>query len=98
MELLLTRLGVVLVALSLLPWLVVLGAPIALGASARAAAWSGGAAIIAEVLFWIGVALLGKPVWSAVKEQGWRKVPSALWQRFLGREVESSARTSSSSQ
>jgi hypothetical protein len=92
MELLLTRLGVVLVALSLLPWIVVLGAPIVLGASTRAAAWSGASAIIAEVLFWIGVALLGKPVWNAVKEQGWRKVPSALWRRFLGREE--GARTS----
>jgi hypothetical protein len=86
MELFLTRIGVVLVALSFVLWLVVLGAPIALGATARAAALSGGSALVAEVLFWIGVALLGKPVWTAVKEQGWRKVPSALWRRFAGRD------------
>jgi hypothetical protein len=79
------RVGVMLLAASILLWLVVLGAPFFLGATTRAAAWSGAAFVLAEVLFWVGVAALGKPLWTAARARGWRGVPGALWERLRGR-------------
>ena len=77
------RLGLLLVGLKVLAWAVALGAPVAWGATTETAAWSGGTLVVSEVLFWIGIALLGKPVWTSIREKGWRRVPHALWHRFF---------------
>ncbi|HEY0638572.1 MAG TPA: transporter suffix domain-containing protein [Pseudonocardiaceae bacterium] len=38
-----------------------------------------GLVITREVVFWIGVLLLGRETWRVTKELGWRRAPRALW-------------------
>ncbi len=73
------RLGVLLIVLSFLGWLLILAVPF-LGLNGGAAVATGvGLAIGAEVIFWLGVVLVGRDTWKLAKEHGWRSVPSALW-------------------
>jgi hypothetical protein len=72
------RLGLVAVVLSFVPWLAIAAAPLfglSLGASAGLAA---GLAVAAEVLFWAGLALVGKDTWQAIRARGWRRAPREL--------------------
>ena len=76
------RVGVVAIALSFLPWLAIAVAPL-LGVSLGAGIGVVGVSlVVAEVLFWTGLALAGKDTWRAIKAHGWRRAPRAL-ARFL---------------
>jgi hypothetical protein len=35
-------------------------------------------AVVAEVLFWVGLALAGKDTWQTIKARGWRRAPREL--------------------
>ncbi len=73
------RLGVLLIVLSFLGWLLILAVPF-LGLSGGAAVATGvGLAVGAEVIFWLGVVLIGRDSWTLAKKHGWRAVPGALW-------------------
>jgi hypothetical protein len=72
------RLGVVLIALSLLPWLALTVLPF-LGLGTAAFAAGGGLIVVAEVAFWLGLVLVGRDTWSLARSHGWRHVPGTLW-------------------
>jgi hypothetical protein len=72
------RVGLIAIALSLVPWLMIAAAPLlglSLGASAGLIT---GLLVVAEVLFWAGLALAGKDAWHTVKARGWRRAPREL--------------------
>lgn len=72
------RVGLIAIVLSFVPWLAIAAAPLlglSLGASAGLVA---GALVVAEVLFWAGLALAGKDTWQTIKARGWRRAPREL--------------------
>lgn len=72
------RTGLVAIALSFVPWLAVAAAPVlglSLGESAGLVA---GALVVAEVLFWAGLAMAGRETWQTIKARGWRNAPREL--------------------
>ena len=72
------RIGLIAIALSVVPWLAIAAAPLlglSLGASAGLVT---GALVVAEVLFWAGLAMAGKDTWQAIKARGWRNAPREL--------------------
>jgi hypothetical protein len=72
------RVGLIAIVLSFVPWLFMAAAPLfglSLGAAAGLVA---GLLVVAEVLFWAGLALAGKDTWQAVKARGWRHAPREL--------------------
>lgn len=72
------RVGLVAIALSFVPWLMIAAAPLfglSLGASAGLVT---GLLVVAEVLFWAGLTLAGKDTWQTVKARGWRRAPREL--------------------
>lgn len=72
------RVGLIAVVLSFVPWLLVAAAPLLglpLGTSAGLVV---GSVVLAEVLFWAGLALAGKQTWQTVKARGWRHAPREL--------------------
>lgn len=72
------RVGLIAIALSFVPWLFIAAAPLfglSIGAGAGLVA---GLLVVAEVLFWAGLALAGKDTWQAVKARGWRHAPQEL--------------------
>src|SRR5690348_8753887 len=72
------RVGLIAIALSFVPWLLIAVAPLfglSLGAGAGLVA---GLLVVAEVLFWAGLVLAGKDTWRAVKARGWRHAPQEL--------------------
>ena len=72
------RLGLIAIVLSVVPWLAIAGAPL-LGLSLSAGAGLvAGALVVAEVLFWVGLALAGKDTWQTIKARGWRRA-HASW-------------------
>jgi hypothetical protein len=72
------RLGLIAIVLSVVPWLAIAGAPL-LGLSLSAGAGLvAGALVVAEVLFWVGLALAGKDTWQTIKARGWRRAPRKL--------------------
>ena len=72
------RLGLIAIVLSVVPWLAIAGAPL-LGLSLSAGAGLvAGALVVAEVLFWVGLALAGKDTWQTIKARGWRRAPREL--------------------
>jgi hypothetical protein len=74
------RVGIVLWALSWIPYGVILG----LSGTALTAAWG-----IEILLGIIGLALAGTEFGQAVKEKGWKRAPGIAWHAFLhGRDVE----------
>lgn len=79
----LLRVGVLLIVLSLLPWIALAALPFLGLGGARAAATAGGLVIAAEVLFWCGLALAGRETWQTARAHGWRAVPRELWRLLL---------------
>jgi hypothetical protein len=72
------RLGLIAIALSVVPWLAVAAAPL-LGLSLSASAGLvAGLAVVAEVLFWAGLAMVGKPAWQVIRARGVRHAPREL--------------------
>ena len=82
------RVGLVAIALSFVPWVVIAAAPL-LGLSlAASAGLVAGLLVAAEVLFWSGLALAGKETWQTVKARGWRHAPRELGRLLVhGRET-----------
>ena len=79
MDHVLLRIGVVLMIVSVLPWLTLLVLPF-LGLSGGDTAAAVGALLVAaEILFWLGVVLAGRDTWRLARSQGWRRVPGGLW-------------------
>jgi hypothetical protein len=76
------RVGLALIVLSLLLWVGLAIVPFVGGAAARAVA-AGSLVVAAEVTFWLGLALAGKPTWRAVKACGWRRAPRELAAIFV---------------
>jgi hypothetical protein len=77
------RVGLIAIALSVVPWIVVAATPLlglSLGAVAGLVA---GSLVAAEVLFWAGLALVGKDTWQTVKAQGLRRAPRELARMFV---------------
>ncbi len=72
------RVGLVAIVLSFVPWLAIAVIPL-LGLSlAGVAGLIAGSLVVAEVLFWTGLALAGKDTWQTIKSQGWRRAPREL--------------------
>ncbi|MDT7578856.1 MAG: hypothetical protein QOK35_116 [Pseudonocardiales bacterium] len=72
------RVGLVAIALAFVPWVMIAAAPLLglpLGAIAGLVT---GLLVVAEVLFWAGLALAGKDTWQTVKARGWRRAPREL--------------------
>jgi hypothetical protein len=76
----LVRLGAGLIAISCLLWGVLLVVPFLPGTAAQRGGRSGIVFVAAEIVWWIGVALVGGAAWRVVRGQGWRRLPGALWQ------------------
>jgi hypothetical protein len=72
------RFGILAIVASFLPWLAIALAPLVGLSLAGAAGFVGAAVVVAEVLFWGGLALAGKDTWQAVRAEGWRRAPRAL--------------------
>ena len=79
------RFGVGLVAASFVCWIGVLGAPIIgrLSSVRTGVTVAGTSFVIAEVTFWIGLALMGRDSWAAAKKHGWRRLSGVLWEMLL---------------
>jgi len=72
------RMGLIAILVSFLSWLAIAGVPL-LGLRADASVAAVAAlAILAEVLFWAGLALVGKDTWQAIRSHGWRRAPGQL--------------------
>ena len=72
------RVGLIAIVLSFVPWLAIGVAPL-LGLSLGASAGLVGVAlVVAEALFWIGLAMAGKDTWRTIKARGWRRAPREL--------------------
>jgi hypothetical protein len=72
------RVGLIAILLSFVGWLAILGVPF-LGLQAGASvAVAAALAILAEILFWAGLALVGKDTWQAIRSHGWRRAPRQL--------------------
>ena len=72
------RVGLIAIVLSFVPWLAIGVAPL-LGLSLGASAGLVGVSlVVAEVLFWVGLALAGKDTWKTIKARGWRRAPRKL--------------------
>lgn len=72
------RIGLIAIVLSFVPWLMLGVAPLLglpLGASAGLV---GVSLVLAEAMFWIGLALAGKDTWRTIKARGWRRAPREL--------------------
>jgi hypothetical protein len=86
------RVGLLAIALSVVPWLVIAAAPLfglSLGASAGLVA---GSLVVAEVLFWIGLLMTGKQTWQTIKARGWRHAPQELGRLLVhGRPLDTQA-------
>lgn len=39
-------------------------------------------AVVAEVMFWLGVLVLGHSTYKVARAKGWRRVPGELWRLF----------------
>ncbi|HVH20969.1 MAG TPA: transporter suffix domain-containing protein, partial [Pseudonocardia sp.] len=64
------RVGLIAIVLSVVPWLAIGVAPL-LGLSLGASAGLIGVSlVVAEVLFWTGLALAGKDTWQTIKARG----------------------------
>ena len=72
------RIGLIAILVSFLSWLAIAGVPL-LGLRAGASvAVVAALAIVAEVLFWAGLALVGKDTWQAIRSHGWRRASGQL--------------------
>lgn len=78
----LLKIGVILMFASALPWLALPFAAWLAPTGGAKAAWSTGLLIAAEVLFWGGVLLAGRDVWTTAKQAGWKRVIPELWRQL----------------
>ncbi|MCK6506289.1 transporter suffix domain-containing protein [Myxococcota bacterium] len=74
------RLGVALMASSIVPWLLLPLVPFLPLTAAQAGTLAGAMLLSAELVFWPGLALAGKDAWQAAKARGWRQLPAAMVQ------------------
>ncbi|CAM2956004.1 transporter suffix domain-containing protein [Skermania piniformis] len=74
----LLRVGVSLILLSFIPWLTLVVAPLAGVSLASGAGLVAAAVVVAEIMFWSGLALAGKDTWQSVKANGLRRAPREL--------------------
>ena len=72
------RLGLIAIVVSVVPWLAIAGAPLLNLSLSATGGLVAGALVVAEVLFWAGLALAGKDTWQTIKVRGWRRAPRAL--------------------
>lgn len=72
------RIGVGLMASSIVPWLLLPLVPFLPLTAAQAGALAGALLVSAELVFWPGLALAGKDAWQAAKARGWRQLPAAM--------------------
>lgn len=70
--------GVFLILASFIPWLFLPVAVWLAPTSGEKASYSGLLVLIGEVLFWSGILLAGREVWTSVRALGWRKLLPAL--------------------
>lgn len=76
------RVGLIAIVLSFVPWLALAAAPL-LGLSLTAGAGMVAVSlVVAEAMFWLGLALAGKDTWQAIKAGGWRGAPRELVRLF----------------
>lgn len=76
------KIGIILLLVSVLPWLAI---PVAVWLAPTAgakAAWSSALVAEAELLFWGGMLLSGRDVWTTAKRAGWKRVIPELWRRL----------------
>ena len=74
------RLGVALMASSIVPWLLLPLVPFLPLSAAQAGTLAGGLLLSAELIFWPGLALAGRDAWQAARARGWRQLPGAMAQ------------------
>ncbi len=91
------RVGIVAIVASFVAWIVIALAPLVgplVGMSlGQGAGFVGVILVIAEVLFWAGLALAGKDTWRTVKVHGWRRAPGELTKLLVhGRPVQAPER------
>jgi hypothetical protein len=83
------RLGVLLIVLSCLCWLVIPLVPAFGLRGTRAAGAVGSLVVTAEIVFWLGVVLVGRDTWDIARRHGWSHVPGTLWRLLRdGRTIE----------
>lgn len=77
------RIGLTAIVLSFVPWIMIAVAPL-LGLSlTTGAGLVAGLLVLAEVLFWAGLALAGKDTWQTIKARGWRRAPRELARLYV---------------
>ena len=74
------RLGAVLIVISCLLWAGLLVVPILPGSVAERATIGGAIFVGAEIVWWVGVAMVGGEAWRVIRTRGWRQLPQGLWQ------------------
>jgi hypothetical protein len=72
------RVGVVIMTVSL-GIAVAAGVAVAMGTSLAVTAVM---VVVAEVIFWLGVLILGHSTYKVARAKGWRRVPGELWRLF----------------
>lgn len=77
------RVGISLILLSIVPWLTLVVAPLAGASLVSGAGLIAAAVVVAEVMFWSGLALAGKDTWQTVKAKGFRRAPRELARLLL---------------
>jgi hypothetical protein len=83
------RFGLLLIALSFLPWIIlpfVPWLPFLTSPSQKASA-GGILIVLAEILFWGGLLAAGKEVWREIRLHGWRETPGRLYRLFRHRRL-----------
>ena len=71
------RIGLVAIVLSFVPLVVAVIPLLGLSLSAGAGLVAG-SLVVAEVLFWAGLAMAGTDTWRTIKASGWRRAPREL--------------------
>jgi hypothetical protein len=73
------RVGAGLIVLSLLGWLMIPLVPVVGFRGGAALTAAAVLVVLAEILFWLGVVLIGRQTWELARSHGWRQVPAQLW-------------------
>jgi len=74
------RLGVALLLLSCALWVALLVVPFWPAPAEVLAAVAGALVLTAEVVWWVGVALIGPDAWLLARSHGWKRLHVSLWQ------------------
>lgn len=95
----LLRVGVANIVLSKLILLVIAALPLLDISGGQRAAYAAGLAIAMPVLFWSGIALVGRETWRVARSRGFRAVPRELWRMLRhGKRVRDDCETVSARQ